>query len=203
MLKELSRQQYQFETVTLDELVPEDHLVCKVDAIMDFEFILGTGAHLYCPNNGRPAIDPKIMLLGYLFGIPSERKLVKEIQVNMAYRWFLHMGLTEKVPDASTLSQNRIRRFNDSDIFQQIFDYVVEQAISGGMANGRVLYTDSTHLKANANPHKAINEERPIAPSEYIEQLNVAVERDRKNHAKKLLPDAKNPTKTALSKTLK
>ncbi len=118
----------------------------------------------------------------------------------MAYRWFLRMGLTEKVPDASTLSQNRIRRFNDSDIYQQIFDHVVEQAISGGMANGRVLYTDSTHLKANANPHKAINEEHPIAPSEYIEQLNVAVERDRKNHAKKPLPDAKNPTKTAPSK---
>ncbi|EJV1665276.1 IS1182 family transposase [Morganella morganii] len=207
MLKEPSPQQYQFETITLDELVPEDHLVRKVDAIMNFEFIRDAVAHLYCPNNGRPAIDPvrliKMMLLGYLFGIPSERKLVKEIQVNMAYRWFLRMGLTEKVPDASTLSQNRIRRFNDSDIFQQIFDHVVEQAISGGMANGRVLYTDSTHLKANANPHKAINEERPIAPSEYIEQLNVAVERDRKNHAKKPLPDAKKSNENSAVKNTK
>ncbi len=171
MLKEPSPQQYQFETVTLDELVPEDHLVRQVDAIMDFEFIRDAVAHLYCPNNGRPAIDPvrliKMMLLGYLFGVPSERKLVKEIQVNMAYRWFLRMGLTEKVPDASTLSQNRLRRFNNSDVFQQIFDHVVEQAISGGMANGRVLYTDSTHLKADANPRKAINEERPIAPSSF------------------------------------
>ncbi|VFS51917.1 Transposase domain (DUF772) [Budvicia aquatica] len=118
----------------------------------------------------------KMMLLGYLFGIPSERRLVKEIQVNMAYRWFLRMSLTEKVPDASTLSQNRIRRFNDSDVFQQIFDHIVEQALVRGMANGRVLYTDSTHLKADANPRKSVNELRPEGVSEYIEQLNAAVE---------------------------
>ncbi|WP_147439807.1 transposase, partial [Gibbsiella quercinecans] len=102
MLKAPSPQQFQFETITLDELVPEDLLVRKIDAAIDFEFIRDTVAHLYCPNNGRPAIDPvrliKMMLLGYLFGIPSERRLVKEIQVNVAYRWFLRMGLTEKVP---------------------------------------------------------------------------------------------------------
>lgn len=124
MLKDPAPQQYPFEMVTLDELVPEDHLVRKIDATVDFEFIRNAVAHLYCADNGRPAIDPvrliKMMLLGYLFGVPSERRLVKEIQVNVAYRWFLRMGLTEKVPDASTLSQNRIRRFNHSDVFQQI-----------------------------------------------------------------------------------
>ncbi|RLM16517.1 IS5 family transposase [Gibbsiella quercinecans] len=196
MLKAPSPQQFQFETITLDELVPEDHLVRKIDAAIDFEFIRDTVAHLYCPNNGRPAIDPvrliKMMLLGYLFGIPSERRLVKEIQVNVAYRWFLRMGLTEKVPDASTLSQNRIRRFNDSDVFQQIFDHIVEQALANGMANGRVLYTDSTHLKADANPRKAVNELRPEGVSEYLEQLNAAVEADRKQHEKKPLPAVKN-----------
>jgi len=101
------------------------------------------------------------------------------------------MGLTEKVPDASTLSQNRIRRFNDSDVFQQIFDHIVEQALSQGMANGRVLYTDSTHLKANANPRRAVNEQRPEGVSEYLEQLNAAVEADRKQHEKKPLPGVK------------
>ena len=198
MLKELSPQQYQFETITLDELVPEDHLVRKIDAAIDFEFIRDSVKHLYCPDNGRPAIDPvrliKMMLLGYLFGIPSERRLVKEIQVNVAYRWFLRMGLTEKVPDASTLSQNRIRRFNDSDVFQQIFDHIVTQALSGGMANGRVLYTDSTHLKASANPRKAVNEQRPEGVSAYLDELNAAVEADRKLHEKKPLPaERKNP----------
>jgi transposase len=83
------------------------------------------------------------MLLGYLFGIPSERRLVQEIQVNLAYRWFLGMGLTEKVIDASTLSQNR-RRFNDSEIYQQIFDNIVEPS----------QYVDALN--------QAINEEREL-----------------------------------------
>ncbi|WP_226373479.1 IS1182 family transposase [Pectobacterium quasiaquaticum] len=208
MLREPAPQQYQFEMVTLEELVPEDHLVRKIDAAIDFEFIRDTVTHLYCHNNGRPAIDPvrliKMMLLGYLFGIPSERRLVKEIQVNVAYRWFLRMGLTEKVPDASTLSQNRIRRFNNSDVFQQIFDHIVEQALSQGMVNGRVLYTDSTHLKADANPRKSVNELRPEGVSEYIDQLNAAVEADRKQHEKKPLPAAKNkPENTAAVKNTK
>jgi transposase len=201
MLREPAPQQYHFETITLDELVPEDHLVRQIDAAIDFEFIREAVAHLYCPDNGRPAIDPvrliKMMLLGYLFGIPSERKLVKEIQVNNAYRWFLRMSLTEKVPDASTLSQNRIRRFNDSDVFQQMFDHIVAQALTRGMANGRVLYTDSTHLKADANPRKAVNELRPEGVSEYIEQLNAAVEADRKTHEKKPLPGVKKTPESA------
>jgi transposase len=203
MLRESSPQQYQFETITLDELVPEDHLVRKIDAAIDFTFIHDAVAHLYCPDNGRPAIDPvrliKMMLLGYLFGVPSERRLVKEIQVNVAYRWFLRMGLTEKVPDASTLSQNRLRRFNDSDVFQQIFDHIVEQALSRGMANGRVLYTDSTHLKADANPRKAVNEQHPEGVSEYLTALNAAVEADRKKHEKKPLPAAKKTPENAVA----
>ena len=178
--------------------ISKDHLVRKIDAAIDFEFIREAVAHLYCPDNGRPAIDPvrliKIMLLGYLFGIPSERRLIKEIQVNVAYRWFLRMGLTEKVPDASTLSQNRIRRFNGSDIFQHIFDHIVEQALGQGMANGRVLYTDSTHLKADANPRKAINERRPEGVSEYLNEMNAAVEADRQAHGKKPLAVARTPT---------
>lgn len=80
MLRDASPQQYQFETITLDELVPEDHLVRKIDAAIDFEFIRDAVAHLHCPDNGRPAIDPvrliKMMLLGYLFGISSKRRMV-------------------------------------------------------------------------------------------------------------------------------
>lgn len=141
-----------------------------------------------------------MMLLGYLFGIPSERRLVKEIQVNVAYRWFLRMGLTEMVPDASTLSQNRIRRFNDSDIFQQIFDHIVEQALSRGMANGRGLYTDSTHLKASASPRRAVNERRPEGVSEYFAELNAAVEADRKKREKKPLPAVKKTPENVVVK---
>ncbi len=101
--------QYEIEMISLEQLVPKDHLVRKVAKAIDFDFIRDEVAHLYCHDNGRPAVDPvrlfKIMLLGYLFGIKSERQLVKEIEVNVAYRWFLGMSLTEKVIDASTLSQ--------------------------------------------------------------------------------------------------
>ncbi|OCQ53504.1 hypothetical protein Ppb6_01124 [Photorhabdus australis subsp. thailandensis] len=143
MLRTPPPQTFPPETLSLDELVPKNHLVRKIDAAIDFEFIRELVAPLYCHNNGRPAIDPvmllKMMLLG-LFGIPSERRLVQKIQVNVAYRWFLRLGLTEKVPDASTLSQNRRRRFNHTALFQQIFDHIVEQAIAKGLVGERILY---------------------------------------------------------------
>ena len=118
----------------------------------------------------RQAIDPvvlfKMLFIGYLFGIRSERQLVKEIQVNVAYRWFLGMRLTDKVIDASTFSQNRRRRFAEGEIEQTIFDGIVAQAIEHGLIGGRVFYTDSTHLKANANKNKHQQVEVDVAPVE-------------------------------------
>lgn len=191
MLKAPSPIQHELEMVTLEQLVPKNHLVRKVDVAIDFEFIRDEVAHLYCQDNGRPPVDPvrlfKMLILGYLFGIPSERKLVKEIEVNVAYRWFLGMGLTEKVIDASTFSQNRIRRFNGTDVFERIFNNIVEQAIAKGLIDGYALYTDSTHLKANANKRKAKNQLKPVKPSAYIHQINEAVAQDRKAHGKKPL----------------
>lgn len=193
MLRDTSPQQYQLEMVTLEQLVPKDHLVRKIDTAIDFEFIRAEVAHLYCKDNGRPAIDPvvlfKIMLLGYVFGVPSERRLIQEIEVNVAYRWFLRLSLTDKVPDASTLSQNRIRRFNGTDVFQRIFDHIVEQAISRHLIGGRTLYTDSTHLKASANKGKSINKLVSASTSAYIRQLNEAVEEERKVAGKKPLKE--------------
>jgi len=193
MLTPPTPQQHELEMVTLEELVPQDHLVRKIDKHIDFDFIHDAVSHLYCHDNGRPAVAPvrlfKIMLLGYLFGIPSERKLVKEIEVNVAYRWFLKMGLTERVIDASTLSQNRIRRFNGTDIFETIFVNIVKQAMDKNLVGGFALYTDSTHLKANANKRKAVNELRAINTSAYIEQLDQAVNEDRKAAGKKPLAE--------------
>lgn len=193
MLRDTSPQQYQLEMVTLEQLVPKNHLVRKIDTAIDFEFIRAEVAHLYCKDNGRPAIDPvvlfKIMLLGYVFGVPSERRLIQDIEVNVAYRWFLRLSLTDKVPDASTLSQNRIRRFNGTDVFQRIFDHIVEQAISRHLIGGRTLYTDSTHLKASANKGKSINKLVSASTSAYIRQLNEAVEEERKVAGKKPLKE--------------
>jgi transposase len=110
--------------VTLEELVPPDHLLRLIDRHIPFNFIRDATAHLYCADNGRPAVDPvqlfKMLFIGYLFGIRSERALVREIQVNVAYRWFLGLGLTDRVIGASTFSQNRRRRFSGSDIEQTI-----------------------------------------------------------------------------------
>ena len=93
MLKDPSAYQHELEMVTLESLVPAEHLVRKIDKAIDLSFIRERVAHLYCANNGRPAIDPvmlfKLLLLGYLFGIRSERQLMREVQVNVAYRWFL------------------------------------------------------------------------------------------------------------------
>ncbi len=103
--------QTELAMVTLDQLVPRDHLLRLIDTHIRFDFIREKTEGLYCASNGRPAIDPVVLFtmlfIGYLFGVRSERRLVREIEVNVAYRWFLGLRLTDKVPDASTLSQNR------------------------------------------------------------------------------------------------
>src|SRR5690606_17218063 len=109
MLKKPAAEQTALEIVTLESLVPKDHLLRKIDAVIDFSFIHDRVAGLYCPDNGRPPLDPTLMFkalfIGYLFGIRSERQLVREIEVNVAYRWFLRLKLTDPVFDASTLSE--------------------------------------------------------------------------------------------------
>jgi transposase len=191
MLKKPTPMQHELEMVTLEELVPKDHLLRKIDAAVDFEFIREKVAHLYCADNGRPALDPVVMFrllfIGYLFGVRSERQLMREVQVNVAYRWFARFRLTDRVPDASTFSQNRRRRFTDTTVYQEIFDAIVQQAIGRGMVEGRVLYTDSTHLKANANKRKFDLVQVEQTPSAYLAALDAAVDADRAAHDKKPL----------------
>lgn len=195
MLKSNKERQAELEFVTLESLVPEDHLLRKIDKYIDFSFILELVKPYYSEDNGRPSLDPlilfKMIFIGYLYGIRSERQLEKEIQVNVAYRWFLGLGLTEKVPHHSTISWNRCNRFKDTTVFQDIFDHIVLQAIDHRMVGGRVLFTDSTHLKANANKRKHTKEMVSPAAREYIEELNLAVQKDRMDHGKKPLKEAK------------
>jgi len=183
MLKPTFPAQTELEMVTLEQLVPQGHLLRLIDQHITFDFIREQTEHLYCPNNGRPAIDPvvlfKMLFIGYLFGIRSERRLVQEIEVNVAYRWFLGLRLTDQVPDASTLSQNRRRRFAGTGIEQRIFDGIVEQAIAHKLIGGRVLYTDSTHLKANANKRQVLVHQVEQTPTAYLAELEAAVTADR------------------------
>jgi transposase len=193
MLKRPAPEQTALEMVTLEQLVPTDHLLRKIDAVIDFSFIHDRVAGLYCADNGRPALDPTLMFkalfIGYLFGIRSERQLVREIEVNVAYRWFLAMKLTDKVFDASTLSQNRRRRFNDTSVAQDIFDHIVEQAIGHGLVDGTVLYTDSTHLKANANKGKYDLAMVAKSRADYWADLDRAIEAERALHGQKPLKE--------------
>lgn len=188
MLRKPGPEQTALEMVTLEELVPADHLLRKIEAVIDFSFIHDRVVGLYCADNGRPALDPTLMFkalfIGYLFGIRSERQLVREITVNVAYRWFLRLKLTEKVFDASTLSQNRRRRFSDPSVAQDIFDAILEQAIGHGLVDGTVLYTDSTHLKANANKGKYDLALVAKSRADYWSDLDQAVEADRAAHDK-------------------
>lgn len=191
MLKRPEPEQTALEIVTLDGLVPKEHLLRKIDAAIDFGFIHDLTAPLYCADNGRPPLDPTLMFkalfIGYLFGVRSERQLVREIEVNVAYRWFLRLKLTDKVFDASTLSQNRRRRYQDETVAQLIFDRIVEQAIAAGLVDGTVLYTDSTHLKANANKGKYDLAIIAKSRADYWDDLDKAIEADRADHGKKPL----------------
>lgn len=188
MLTKTTRKQSSMELVIIDQLVPEDHLLRKIDKHINFNFIYDLVEDKYCLNNGRPSIDPvmlfKMLFIGYLYGIRSERRLIEEIKVNVAYRWFLQLSLTDKVPDASTLSQNRRRRFTGTDIYEQIFNTILVQAIEMDMVKGKILYTDSTHLKANANINKFENKEVTRLVKDYIDDLDEAINNDRETHDK-------------------
>jgi transposase len=196
MVNEINSTQQQLEVVYIENLVPKDHILRKIDKYIDFTFIRELTKDLYCIDNGRPAFDPivlfKMLFIGYLFGIRSERQLEREIEVNIAYRWFLGFSLTDKVPDHSTISQNRRRRFKDTDISQQIFDNIVLQAISHKLVDGKILYSDSTHLKANANKRKLIEKEVERSVKDYVEELDKAIDEDRVAHDKKPLKKTPN-----------
>lgn len=180
-----------YELVCIEDLVPKNHLLRKISKYIDFSFIREKAGPYYCADNGRPSIDPvvlfKMILVGYLFGIRSERQLELEIKTNIAYRWFLGLKLTDPVPDHSTISFNRHKRFKDTNIFQEIFDEIVLLAIKHRMVAGRVLFTDSTHIKANANKRKFDKKLVQESTKDYLQNLNIAVEEDRKQHGKKSL----------------
>ena len=201
MLREKSSNQSRMELVNIEDLVPKDHLLRKIDKYIDFSFINGMCRPYYCLDKGRPAIEPAIMFkmlfIGYLYGIRSETRLVEEVKVNMAYRWFLGYGITDKIPDASVIWQNRIRRFNGTDIPRRIFDEILRQAMGHGLVNGKILYSDSTHLKASANKNKYVEAEVEKESQDYLDDLNKAINEDREAHGKKPLKfDAKKPAES-------
>ena len=159
MISKTSKKNDQIQMVSIDQLVPKDHLLRKIDSCIDFSFIYDLVEDKYCPDNGRPSIDPvtliKIPLIQYMYGIKSMRQTIKEIEVNMAYRWFLGLDFYDKVPHFSTFGKNYKRRFEGTDLFEQIFQNILMQCMKKGLVDTSLVFVDSTHVKACANRKKS------------------------------------------------
>ena len=194
----------QIEYACVDDLVPRDHILRAMDAAIDFSFIYDLVKELYCPDNGRPSIDPvvlfKIVLIQYTFGIRSMRQTIKEIEVNMAYRWFIGYGISESIPHFTTFGKNYLRRFCGTDIFEKIFERILSEAVAAGFVDASAVFIDATHIKANANNHKYANEIVKSEAKHYQQELQKEIEEDRKAHDKKPPKPPKDnaapPTKT-------
>jgi len=194
MLTQRENTQIKLHFITIENLVPEDHFLRKLDAVVDFSFIYDEVRELYCENNGRPGIDPvmlvKYLLVGYLYGIESERRIEQEIQVNMAYRWFLGLDIDERVPDHSTISQNRRRRFDGENLYRRLFERVLVMCIEKGLVDGKLILTDSTHVKANASrksEYKVLVEKEAAWYMERLDRYE-AWERERLEETGKIRP---------------
>ena len=175
-------------TINLEELVPENHLLRIIDKAIDFNFIYDEVENLYS-EKGRPGIDPvslfKIVFIQYLFGIRSMRQTIKEIEVNVAYRWFIGYSLTEPVPHFSTFGKNYVRRFAESDIFERIFKKILEEAQKSGYVDTSAIFIDSTHIKASANKHKSkkVTVTKPV--KQYQAELEEEINEQRVAEGKK------------------
>src|SRR5213082_3815298 len=143
-----------FYEFSLERHVPADHLLRSIDRFVDFS---GVRAHLrpFYSEIGRPSIDQELMirmlLIGYCYGIRSERRLCEEVQLNLAYRWFCRLGLEDQVPDHSTFSKNRHGRFRDSDTLRFVFEQVLERCVREGLVGGEGFAIDASLVKADAN----------------------------------------------------
>ena len=148
-----------FYSFNLEEAVPDDHVVRQVAAVLDLSWVYSELAPFY-PKIGRPSIDPVLMIrmlvIGYVFAIRSERALCRDVQVNLAYRWFCTLSIEDKIPDHSAFSRARHERFRDSDIFRRVFERVVEACIAAGLVGGEGFAVDASLIAADANKQRSI-----------------------------------------------
>lgn len=158
---------------TMDQCVPQDHIVRKMEEHLDLTFIYAEVEYLYS-NIGHRSLDPvvffKIIMLKYMFGIKSIRETMRQIEVNLAYRWYLGFSFDDKIPHHSTISKVYFRKFKDSDIFEKIFMKILETANQSGYISNTDVFADATHIKANANKNK-FTEENIIAVTSIKESL--------------------------------
>jgi transposase len=176
-----------FYEFNLDEVVPPDHLVRRIDAVLDLGWVHKELAPNYS-DTGRPSIDPVLMIrmliVGYVFAIRSERRICAEVQVNLAYRWFCRLGIEDKIPDHSVFSRARHERFRDSDALRRVFEQVVGLCIAAGLVGGEAFSIDASLIKADVDKKKRSGGDQPIdwpmpeeashAVREYLAALDAA-----------------------------
>ncbi len=155
-----------FYTFDLDKVVPPDHLVRQIDRLLDLSWVHKELAPFYS-HTGRPSIDPVLMIrmliVGYVFALRSERRLCAEVQVNLAYRWFCKLGIEDKMPDHSVFSRARRERFRASDALRRVFEGVVALCISAGLVGGEAFSIDASLIKADVDKTKRLPGNQPIA----------------------------------------
>ena len=193
MTQNADKKRDQIQMFCMEDLIPEDHLLRLIDKAIDWNFIYDLVEDKYCHDNGRPSMDPvmliKIPFIQYLYGIRSMRQTIKEIEVNVAYRWFLGLDMLDKVPHFSTFGKNYSRRFKDTDLFEQIFSHILEECYKFRLVDPTEVFVDATHVKARANGHKM---RKRIAKQEalfYEDILKKEINEDRATHGKKPLKD--------------
>jgi len=143
-----------FYAFDLEERVPANHLLRRIDAVLDLSCLRGALSPFYS-HTGCPSVDPELMirmlLIGYCYSIRSERRLCQEVELNLAYRWFCRLGLEDRVPNHSTFSVNRHGRFRESDVFRLVFESVVGRCMAGGLVAGEGFAVDASVIEADAS----------------------------------------------------
>jgi len=175
MMGQQARSESLFYYFRLEDQIPKDHLLRVIDEQIDLSFVRERVKDLYSAT-GRPSIDPEVLLrlllVGYLYGITSERRLLEEVRMHLAYRWFTRLDFEQEVPDHSTFSKNRHGRFRQSGVFREVFEEIVRRCLQAGLVEGKNLAVDGTLVQANASPQSRV----PRGKTKDMVQISLSVQ---------------------------
>jgi transposase len=178
--------------VDIDALVPDDHLLRKIERVMDYDWLYERLSSYYCHNNGRPGTDPvvlvKMVLIQHLFGIPSLRQTYQRIKDTLSYRWFLGYNLLDEIPHFATVSYAFCKRF-PPELATEIFEHILNKALNNRMVDPSIIFIDGTHIKASANKKKFQKEMVAKTAKRYEEQLRAEVNVEREKLGKPPIED--------------
>ncbi len=163
MMGQLPRMESLFYYFRLEDQIPEEHLLRLIDRYVELSFVRERLKDFYS-STGRPSIDPEVLLrlllVGYLYGITSERRPLEEVRMHLAYRWFTRLGFEQEIPDHSTFSKNRHGRFRQSGVFREVFEQIVRRCLAAGLVEGQNLAVDGTIVGANASRQSRVPREQ-------------------------------------------